>query len=123
MQIIVTAFRWINTAVVTQVITPFTDTLQNGDFLIKFVYTQLMFDLFQGPLLRLTDIYGNLCKHVLAPRAPDQRRMNLYFSGGGYDIGERYTNVTRVLFLTFWYSAIFPMAFFFAAAILTLSYW
>jgi hypothetical protein len=49
--------------------------------------------------------------------------VNLWFKSAPYSIGERYTEVTKVLFLTFFYCTLFPLGFFFAAAILFIYYW
>ena len=35
-----------------------------------------------------------------------------------YNLGERYTDLTKVLFVIFYYSALYPAAFFFGTAIL-----
>lgn len=59
----------------------------------------------------------------MAPIAVDHQRMNLYFQGTAYDLSERYTNMTNVLFTTFYYSTIFPSSFFFTAATLFVHYW
>jgi hypothetical protein len=66
---------------------------------------------------------GNLKKHVLAPRANTQAEMNLGFQGTFYNLGERYTDLTKVLFVVFFYSALYPLAFFFGAAILFVQYY
>ena len=98
-----TIFRWLFTAVLTTIITPFTDTIQDEASLINSISILFMLDLIRFPLLQLPDIIGNLRRHVFGPRAGSQRQMNLYFQGTDYDIGERYTEVTRILFLTFFY--------------------
>lgn len=120
-----TALRWTNTAIVTTFITPFTFTLQDGEGtgLLDWVYAMYTFDLLTGPILQLTDIFGNLSRHVFAPRQHDQRRMNLKFKPGQVNIGERYTNVTRIFFFTLFYSSLFPVGFFFAAVIFFMAYW
>ena len=51
-----TTFRWMNTAVIMAIITPFTDTLRDGSYLIDSVYTMFYFDLALTPGLGLTDI-------------------------------------------------------------------
>jgi hypothetical protein len=66
---------------------------------------------------------GNLKKHVLAPRANTQAEMNLSFQGTFYNLGERYTDLTKVLFVVVFYSALYPLAFFFGAAILIVQYY
>lgn len=118
-----TAFRWVNTAVIYSIINPFTDTLQNGEYLLTSVFTMFYFDLLLTPGLGLSDLFGNFKRHFLGPRAPTQRTMNLTFVPGEYDIGEMYTNVTRVFFFTVFYCTIFPTGYFFAAAIFFLLYW
>ena len=65
----------------------------------------------------------NAKKHILAPRARTQDQMNHYFQGTYYNLGERYTDLTKILFLVFVYSALFPAAFFFGAAILFVQYY
>ena len=119
----VTAFRWTNTALVTTLITPFTDTLQNGEFLIKSIFTMFMFDLVTSPTLQLLDIGGNLRRHLFGPRKSDQRRMNLDFRAATFDVSDKYTNVTRIFFFTLFYCSLFPSGFFFASAIFASAYW
>ena len=118
-----TAFRWTNTALVITIITPFTDSLQNGAFLIASVYTMFYYDLTLTPVMQILDIFGNPARHFFGPRKTDQRKMNLSFQASHYDIGERYTNVTRILFFALFYSTLFPAGFFFASAVFIMSYW
>jgi hypothetical protein len=40
-----------------------------------------------------------------------------------YNLGERYTDLTKVLFICFFYSVLYPAAFFFGAAILIVQYY
>lgn len=72
--------------------------------------------------MRLVDIMSNFQKHVLAPRAQTQDEMNLHFQGTFYNLGERYTDFTKVLFVCFFYSALFPSGFFFGSVILCFQY-
>ena len=65
---------------------------------------------------------SNAKKHLLAPRARTQDQMNHFFQGTYYNLGERYTDLTKILFLVFVYSALFPAAFFFGSAILLIQY-
>lgn len=88
----ITLFRWVNTAILTKVITPFTSTISDGprDVLVT-INSILWSELFLSPFLRLIDIFGNLKKHIIAPRTRTQESMNLYFQGTPYNLGERYT--------------------------------
>lgn len=65
----------------------------------------------------------NAKKHLLAPRARTQEQMNMYFQGTFYNLGERYTDLTKILFLVFNYGALLPAAFFFGSAILIIQYY
>jgi hypothetical protein len=64
----------------------------------------------------------NLKKHILAPRTKTQEEMNLSFQGTFYNFGERYTDFTKILFVVFFYSALFPPGFFLGFLILTFQY-
>jgi len=119
----VTLIRWVNTAIVTAIISPFSSTIMDGDHLIESLRILFTAELVQRPILQVTDWLGNLKRHGFAPRAKDQRRMNLLFSSHTYSIGERYTDVTKLLFLTCFYATLYPAAWFFSAAILFVYYW
>ena len=120
----ITLFRWVNTALLTKFLTPFTNTLNDGDSdVLPQINNILWSELWLVPLLRLLDITSNLKKHILAPRARNQELMNLNFQGTRYNLGERYTDLTKVLFVAFFYSALYPTTFFFAAAILAVQYY
>ena len=141
----VTLFRWVNTVILTKMITPFTRTIGPGSKdVLPTINGILWSELFVAPTLRILDVMGAFKKHFLAPRARTQevgdmrnrlvhlfvpnfvtllvKEMNLSFQGTPYHLGERYTDFTKVLFLCFFYSALFPATFFFCAAILTVQY-
>jgi hypothetical protein len=120
----ITANRWITTALLTAMITPFTDTLENQvDSLIPAMYAIFITEMLKAPATQLLDISGHWKRHVLAPRARDQKRMCYYFKGTEYALSERYTDQTTVLFLTFYYAMLFPAGFFFGSATLCVHYW
>ena len=45
----------------------------------------------------------SITPHILAPRARTQEQMNMFFLGTTYHLGERYTDLTNVLFVCFFY--------------------
>jgi hypothetical protein len=78
----ITLFRWINTAFLTKIITPWTNTLSSGNKdVLPQISAILWNELWLTPLLRLLDLWGNFKKHVLAPRSRNQELMNLNFQG------------------------------------------
>ena len=103
----VALFRWMNTAILIKIITPFTETVDGGSKsdLIVTIHSILWSELFLSPFLKLLDIVGNLKKHVIAPRTRTQEEMNLYFQGTPYNLGERYTvRANLTVFPLIWYS-------------------
>lgn len=121
----ITTSMFVNTTLVTALITPFADTLSHDpEALLPTVYAIFFTELLRSPITDVADISGHVYRHIFGPRSPDQRRMNLNFSGKPYQLSERYTNMTNILFLAFWYSAIFPFGFFLAAAVfITFIFW
>eukprot|EP00586_Coscinodiscus_wailesii_P003443 CAMPEP_0172485718 /NCGR_PEP_ID=MMETSP1066-20121228/13867_1 /TAXON_ID=671091 /ORGANISM="Coscinodiscus wailesii, Strain CCMP2513" /LENGTH=987 /DNA_ID=CAMNT_0013251149 /DNA_START=47 /DNA_END=3010 /DNA_ORIENTATION=- len=121
----ITLLRWVNTVIVVALATPFTATLNpksDRDNLLYPVYAIFMTEMIKSPIFQIGDPFGNVYRHILGPRKPDQRRMNLCFTGGGYEISERYTDATKVMFMTFFYGTLFPAAYFFACATLIVHY-
>lgn len=77
----ITIFRWINTAILTKLITPFTSTVSPGkNDVLPLISAILWSELFFVPGLRLLDLWGNVKKHFLAPRARNQELMNMNFT-------------------------------------------
>ena len=119
----ITTFRWVVTAIIITIITPFTSTITNGpEHLIQSVYVIFLADLVTSNVLQLADVSGNFQRHFLAPRAGSQERMNLLMSGAEYSIAERYTNVSKALFLAFFYCGIYPSVFFLCAITLFVNF-
>jgi len=121
----ITIFRWANTAIMIALLTKMTDTLTTNieHGLLNSVNVILLSELIFVPLFRYLDIFGNLKKHYLAPRAQTQEEMNLHFIGGDYNLAERYTDLTKVVFVCYFYNALMPSAFFFGSVILTVQYY
>eukprot|EP00527_Entomoneis_sp_CCMP2396_P005983 CAMPEP_0198140732 /NCGR_PEP_ID=MMETSP1443-20131203/3854_1 /TAXON_ID=186043 /ORGANISM="Entomoneis sp., Strain CCMP2396" /LENGTH=982 /DNA_ID=CAMNT_0043803251 /DNA_START=336 /DNA_END=3284 /DNA_ORIENTATION=- len=115
----ITLFRWINTAVLVKLITPFTGTITDGGTdVLPSIVAIFYSELFITPALKMFDISGNIKKHILAPRAANPGTDEQQFYWNVLDLGERYTDFSKVLFLCFFYSALFPAGFFFGCAIL-----
>jgi hypothetical protein len=88
----------------------------------------------------------NAKKHIIAPRAQNQEDMMLWFQGTFYNLGERYTvslfdknaifskyghnshdslhsqDLTKIVFVVFYYSSLFPFVFVFGFVILAVQY-
>ena len=124
----ITLFRWINTAIIITVATPFLQTLSNDEEVSLLPKLSKIFfaELVTAPLVLLMDPLGHVNKHFLAPRSSQvetQDDINKLFKGTEWEIADRYTTVTKLLFLSFFYAALFPMAYYICAVSLTLTYY
>ena len=85
----INAFRWVNSAIVVTIVTPFDRTIME-DGLLKSIHSIVVAEILTSNILHLADILGNIRRHVLAPRSPTQDQMNLHMKGAGIDLAERY---------------------------------
>lgn len=119
-------FRWVNTAVVLTIITPFTSIVNSAGTpdgsLINKVRALFFAEIVTTTVIQLVDPVGHIQRHFLAPRATTQDAMNINMQGQPFELAERYTNMTKVLFLALWYSAIYPGALLLCALALFINY-
>jgi len=116
-------FRWVNTAIVITIITDFTKTLSDTQGLIAQIYSLFFAEIVTTNALQLSDIGGHISRHFSAPRAKSQDAMNLSFQGSEVQLAERYTNMTKILFLALWYCSIYPAALFLCSVALLINYY
>jgi hypothetical protein len=115
-------FRWVNTAVVITIITPFTATLSLHKGLIPSIYAIFFADIVTTNVVQVLDPVGHFKRHFLAPRAATQDAMNLAMQGAEIQLAERYTNMTKILFLAVWYCSLFPATLFLCSFALGIIY-
>jgi len=119
----IAVFRWINTAMIAKVTTPFTRQLLGEQFdVIPAMNGIFISEMFLPPILNLLDIMGNISKHYFAPRARTVHQMLLCFKGTPYNLAEKYTDVSKIVFVAFFYSAINPPLMFLGSAALFIRY-
>jgi hypothetical protein len=117
----IAVFRWVNTAIVITIITPFTSTLTNAK-LINQVFNLFLAEIITSNAILFLDPLEHIKRHILAPRAVTQDAMNLKMQGAVFELAERYTNMTKILFLALWYCAIYPGALLMCALALFINY-
>lgn len=119
-----TLFRWFNSAILARLYTPFKRTLGDKTTdLLPAISGILLSELWLTPLLSYLDLWGSFQKHILAPRAQSQAHMNLKFKGTYYNLAERYTSFTTVVFLCYLYCALNPLTFFVCGGILLIQFY
>jgi hypothetical protein len=84
----IAVFRWVNTAVVITIITPFTSTLTDGG-LVNQIYALFFAEIVTTNAIQLLDPVGHFQRHFLAPRAKTQDAMNLCMQGQQVELAER----------------------------------
>ena len=87
------------------------------------VQNVLLTDTFVAPVLRLLDLQTRFQQHVLAPRKSTQERMDLLYTGSAWHLAERYSDLTKSIFIALFYMGILPTGVFFAALSLAINYW
>ena len=90
--------------------------------LIPQIYALFFAEILTVSITQLADPMGHINRHFFAPRAATQDAMNLKFVGAPWELAERYTDATKILFLCVWYCAIFPGSFFLCSFALFVKY-
>lgn len=92
----VAAFRFINTAIIVTLVTPFSSTLGSGtDDLIDGVKDIFVAEIVFSGIIKFVDPSGLFQRHYLAPRAQSQEEMNSYMKGEEWYLAERFTNMSK----------------------------
>jgi len=90
---------------------------------INKIWAILLADAITTPVLRLMDPANRLGRNYFAKTAPTQEKMNSYFLGASWFLAERYTDMTKTLFVSLFFAAIFPQGLFVTAFAFTVSFW
>lgn len=91
---------------------PFTRTIDVDEGLIPAIWAIFFAEIVTTNAIQLLDPVGHVQRHFLAPRAASQDAMNLNMQGQVIELAERYTNMTKILFLALWYCSIYPCTLF-----------
>eukprot|EP00557_Chaetoceros_sp_GSL56_P010713 CAMPEP_0176478664 /NCGR_PEP_ID=MMETSP0200_2-20121128/1309_1 /TAXON_ID=947934 /ORGANISM="Chaetoceros sp., Strain GSL56" /LENGTH=987 /DNA_ID=CAMNT_0017874621 /DNA_START=38 /DNA_END=3001 /DNA_ORIENTATION=- len=112
----ITVFRWVNTALLLKLASPLSRQLLDEDTdLIPSLNALLISEMFLPPLITILDISGNLSKHYFAPRAKTMHQMLLCFKGTPYNLAEKYTDVSKIVLVVIFFSALNPPLLFMGA--------
>jgi len=119
--------RWVNTVLVYFFITPFTGVINHGNIaedisLIQLVASLFISEMIINPLSYILDPFDFYYKHIAAPRALNQEKMDSYFKGYEFSLAERYTSLTKLVFLCFFYATIYPASYLFCSLSLVIIY-
>ena len=83
----------------------------------------LLADAITTPIARALDVGGRVKRFFLAARAATDDKAKLLVQGADYLLAERYTDMAKTVLMSMWFSAIFPMGFFYSAFACFCSFW
>ena len=89
--------RWMTTGFIVLLVRDVTATLDE-EFITK-IWAILLADAFTTPLLRLLDPSSRLGHYYFSTKAETQEKMNSYFLGTSWFLAERYTDMTKTIFV------------------------
>jgi len=112
--------RFMTTAVISYMSTPFSDTL--GRSTLDAVQAVLVCDALLTPTIALLDVSGFIDRMILARFAPTQEAMNAKHMGTEWSLGERYTSMSKTVFVALFYAAVYPPGMFIAALCFVYTY-
>lgn len=114
-------FRWLNSAVVLYLITPYDETLTVLS--MKRILGVLIADCFTAPLIRTLNIGGKFKGWIISQFAYTQEQQNSYWLGKDWRLGERWADTTKTLFLSLFFCTLLPGSLFLTAVSFAVSYW
>lgn len=117
----IVAARWTISALVVYAITYWSDTTEVDK--LKSIMAILMADAVTSPAIRVLDVFGKIKRYALAPFARTQEAMNSLYLGGSWFLAERFSDMTKTVFICMFYSAVMPAAFLVTSFALFLNYW
>ncbi|GMH48808.1 hypothetical protein TL16_g00380 [Triparma laevis f. inornata] len=113
--------RWFTAAIITWVIRGFSNTIRES-FLTK-AAAILFADAFTTPIIRMMDPGGRVARNVSAKSAKTQAKMNSFFTNTAWFLAERYTDMTKSLFVGLFYSALYPGGLVWTTCSFIMCYW
>ncbi len=112
--------RFFNTAILTFLVTPADSVLESD--LVTSVQAILIMDLWLPAFTRLLDVYNIAMRYGLGKMAPDQPSLNVLFGGTYWRLAERYTDISKTLFLCLFYASIVPSGYAIVAVCFLITY-
>lgn len=83
----------------------------------------LVADALTSPVLRFLDIGGTFKRFILAPLVSHESLVLFLQKGTDYYLAERYTDIVKSMLMALYFSAIFPLGYFYATVSCFISFW
>lgn len=121
-------FKLVPARVLTSVFFKYTGKLKWDEYLntrniLDIMYIQLA-TCFASPIFSFLDLYNLTKKYIFAPIfSKSQRDYNGYWKGSEWDLAERYSSLSKVIFVTLFYSLLIPLSYFVCAGTLMFAFY
>jgi hypothetical protein len=112
--------RCVNTAVLFYAVTNYTELFT--DTTMASIMIILVTDAVPAPTLQALNLPQRLMQRFVAPRCKTQSAMNAHFSGLPWHLAERYTEISKTIFVSSFWSAVLPAGLFVTSAALAVNY-
>ena len=112
--------RWTISVILVRRLIPFNETLDLKR--LQTIRDILLVDAFLKPIVQAVDIPGLVDHYIRAPFAKSQDKMNRLFLGAPWSLAERYSDMSKSIFIALSFATIYPYAYFICAAANLLSF-
>jgi hypothetical protein len=92
-------------------------------YYIGSIQAVLLADAITTPVIRAMDVGGFLKQNILAPMSGTDDRAKALATGTDYLLAERYTDLAKTVLMSMFFSAIFPVGFYYSAFACFCSFW
>jgi hypothetical protein len=92
-------------------------------YYIGSIQAVLLADALTSPIIRLMDLGGVFNRYVLAPIAGTDGRAKSLYIGTDYLLAERYTDLAKTVLMSLFFSAIFPIGYWYSAMACFICFW
>jgi hypothetical protein len=92
-------------------------------YYIGSIQAVLLADAITSPIVRLMDLGGVFNRYVLAPIAGTDGRAKSLYIGTDYLLAERYTDLAKTVLMSLFFSAIFPIGYWYSAMACFICFW
>jgi len=92
-------------------------------YYIGAIQAVLLADALTSPVIRVADVGGNINRYILAPIAGTDDRAKALAIGTDYLLAERYTDLAKTMLMSLFFSAIFPLGYFYSTFACFLNFW
>jgi hypothetical protein len=117
------AARWFTSSIILYVVGLDHSSQMLSPYYIGSIQAVLLADALTSPIIRLMDVAGNAKRWILAPIAGTDDRAKAFNQGTDWLLAERYTDLAKTVLMSLFFSAIFPVGYWYSALACFICFW